>query len=232
MVDFFISYNRADKTWAEWIAWTLKAAGYEVIIDAWDFRPGGNFVLEMQRAITESRRTIAVLSESYLNAVYVHPEWAAAFAADPLGAQRKLIPVKVKECQPTGLLASTIYVDLIGLSGEEAKQALLDMERDRVDPKQEPPFPGAGRVAMVARTPVSLEPKAFPKLLSQTKQLRASILEERLASLAKEAGIANAQWKTTLDDVLRSRLLDRANSLLDQMNQIEDELNELNISNV
>jgi hypothetical protein len=53
-----------------------------------------------------------------------------------------------------------------------------------------------------------------------------------LASLAKEARIANAQWETTLDDVLRSRLLDRANGLLDQMNQIEDELNELNISKI
>jgi TIR domain len=102
MVDFFISYNRADKTWAEWIGWTLETAGYEVRIDAWDFRPGGNFALEMQRAIVESRKTIAVLSESYLNAVYVHPEWAAAFAADPLGVERKLIPVKVRECKPTG----------------------------------------------------------------------------------------------------------------------------------
>jgi TIR domain/Effector-associated domain 9 len=229
MIDFFISYNRADRTWAEWIAWTLQAAGYEVIIDAWDFRPGGNFALEMQRAIVESRKTIAVLSESYLNAVYVHPEWAAAFAADPLGVERKLIPVKVRECKPTGLLASTIYVDLMGLSGEEAKKALLDMELDRVDPEQEPPFPGDGQLETVTRKPVSLEPKVFPKPLSQTKQLKASILQKRLASLAKDAGIANAQWETTLDDVMRSRLLDRANGLLDQMNQIEDELDELDI---
>jgi hypothetical protein len=24
--DFFISYNRADQTWAEWVAWQLEAA--------------------------------------------------------------------------------------------------------------------------------------------------------------------------------------------------------------
>jgi TIR domain len=28
--DFFISYRSADQPWAEWIAWELEAAGYEV----------------------------------------------------------------------------------------------------------------------------------------------------------------------------------------------------------
>ncbi len=27
MKDFFISYNSADRTWAEWIAWQLEEAG-------------------------------------------------------------------------------------------------------------------------------------------------------------------------------------------------------------
>jgi hypothetical protein len=81
--DFFISYNRADKQWAEWIAWTLEEAGYSVVVQAWDFRPGGNFVLDMRRATAESQTTIAVLSESYLKSSYTQPEWAAAFADDP-----------------------------------------------------------------------------------------------------------------------------------------------------
>ncbi len=51
---FFISYNRSDKTWAEWIAYTLEEAGYSVVIQAWDFRPGGNFVLEMQKVATDT----------------------------------------------------------------------------------------------------------------------------------------------------------------------------------
>ena len=50
MIDFFISYNQADRTWAEWIGWQLEAKGYAVTLQAWDFRHGGNFVLDMQRA--------------------------------------------------------------------------------------------------------------------------------------------------------------------------------------
>ncbi len=62
MKDFFISYNKADRQWAEWLAWQLEEAGYTVVLQAWDFRPGSNFVLEMQRAAVEAERTIAVLS--------------------------------------------------------------------------------------------------------------------------------------------------------------------------
>src|ERR687884_2012487 len=92
--DFFISYNRADRAWAEWIAWQLEEAGYTTVIQAWDFRPGGNFVLDMLRA-AEAQRTIAVLSPEYLTALYTQPEWAAAFAEDPASNLGVLLPVRV-----------------------------------------------------------------------------------------------------------------------------------------
>jgi hypothetical protein len=31
MKDFFVSFNSADKAWADWIAWTLEEAGYQVV---------------------------------------------------------------------------------------------------------------------------------------------------------------------------------------------------------
>ena len=64
MRDFFISYNSADRSWADWIAWVLEEQGYRVIIQVWDFRPGGNFVLDMQRATAEAERTVMVLSDA------------------------------------------------------------------------------------------------------------------------------------------------------------------------
>ena len=79
VLDFFISYNHRDSRWAEWIAWQLEAQGYTTRIQAWDFLPGSNFVLEMQKAATDAKRTIAVLSPNYLAAEFTQPEWAAAF---------------------------------------------------------------------------------------------------------------------------------------------------------
>ena len=40
MKNFFISYNKADRQWAEWIAWLLEEQGPLTVIQAWDIRPG------------------------------------------------------------------------------------------------------------------------------------------------------------------------------------------------
>lgn len=146
MPDFFVSRNKADKAWAQWIAWQLEAAGYETVVQDWDFSAGKNFVLEMQDATTNARRTIAVLSPDFLTSAYTAPEWAAAFAQDPTGAKRKLVPVRVRACKPTGLLAQIVYIDLVGLDEEAAKTALLaGVKRRRAKPSAPPPFPGKGQ---------------------------------------------------------------------------------------
>src|SRR5262245_1582217 len=121
MHDFFISYNQHDQDWAVWIAWELEAAGHSVVIQAWDVRAGDNFVLKMHAAAHTSRRTIAVLSETYLKSLYTQPEWTAAFVGDPTSVGRVLLPVRVRECQPTGLLTSIVYLDLVGLAPAEAR---------------------------------------------------------------------------------------------------------------
>ena len=37
MKGFFVSYNKADRAWAKWIAWQLEETGYSTVIQAWDF---------------------------------------------------------------------------------------------------------------------------------------------------------------------------------------------------
>lgn len=143
MKDFFISYNRADRKWAEWIAWQLEATGQTVVIQAWDFREGGNFVLDMQRALEEAERTLIVLSPDFLKSSFTAPEWAAAFARDPTGSKGLLVPVRVRECQPGGLLAQVVYIDLVGLkSRDEAQKRLLSgITKGRNKPQQDPGMP-------------------------------------------------------------------------------------------
>jgi cytochrome P450 len=105
--DFFISFNSADRAWAEWIAFEVEKAGYRTYFQHWDFAPGSNFVLEMHRAARQSERTIVVLSPDYLKALFTQP-----------------VPLRVKECQPDGLLAAVVYENLVGLDEEEACAAL------------------------------------------------------------------------------------------------------------
>ncbi|MBF7081707.1 toll/interleukin-1 receptor domain-containing protein [Desulfallas sp. Bu1-1] len=147
MKDFFISYNKADRSWAEWIAWQLEEEGYSTIIQAWDFKAGSNFVLEMDKALKEARRVIAVLSPDYLNALYTYPEWATAFAQDPTGTGRNLIPVRVKDCKLSGLLSQVVYIDLVNCSEAEAKDKLLsEIKIGRQKPTKPPAFPGGNDI--------------------------------------------------------------------------------------
>ncbi len=139
--DFFISYNKADRDWAEWIAWQLEAAGYTTILQAWDFLAGGNFVLQMDEATKQAKRTIAVLSPDYLTSLFTQPEWAAAFAGDPTGKHGKLLPVRVRECELEGLLKQIVYIDLVRLNELEAKNKLLaGIRRSRAIPSSPPPL--------------------------------------------------------------------------------------------
>lgn len=144
--DFFISYNRADRAWAEWIAWQLEEAGHTTVLQAWDFVPGSNFVAEMDKAAQQASRTIAVLSRDYLAASFTQAEWASAFAGDPTGAARKLVPVRVAKCDVRGLLGQVVYLDLVGLEKDEARERLLVGVGERLKPSEAPAFPGAAHL--------------------------------------------------------------------------------------
>jgi TIR domain len=80
----------------------------------------------MHTAVQRAERTLVVLSPAYLeSSEFGEPEWRVAFAADPSGEGRRLIPVRVLECHPEGLLNTRVYVDLVGLGEQDAAGALL-----------------------------------------------------------------------------------------------------------
>jgi len=177
--DFFVSYTKTDRNWAEWIAWYLENEGYTCILQKWDFRPGGNFVLDMQEA-TQAERTIAVLSPDYLNATFPQSEWTAAFVQDPTSKDRKLIPVRVRECKPEGLLAAIGYIDLVGRDPQKALEALLQGIRpNRAKPTSAPAFPGGGAPSTPHSTSDSSTPPPFPGSPLASKPVETFIVYDR-----------------------------------------------------
>ncbi|KRE12678.1 hypothetical protein ASE66_19445 [Bosea sp. Root483D1] len=144
MTDFFISYTGVDRAWAEWIAFTLEEEGFTTVVQAWDFRPGGNFVLEMQRAASTADRTVMVLSDDYLRSEMAAPEWASAFVQDPQGLEQKLLPIMVRACQPPGLLKPIVQVRIMGMDEATARDAILaGARRTRAKPSARPLLPGS-----------------------------------------------------------------------------------------
>src|SRR6185437_5377350 len=142
MKDFFISYTEKDRSWAEWIGWQLEEAGCSIVLQAWDFRPGENFVQGMQEAASETSRTIAVLSPDYFCSVYTQSEWQAAFNKDPTGQRSLLLPVRVREVELKGLLNQISYIDFVGLDEMGAQKALLEgILGKRAKPTIAPTYP-------------------------------------------------------------------------------------------
>lgn len=157
--DFFVSYTSSDQPWAEWAAWTLEEARYRVLVQAWDFVPGSNWVAGMQNGVQHAARTIAVLSDDYAHSLYGKAEWQAAWAADPTGAARRLLVVRVADCARPGLLGQVVSIDVFDRSQDQARMDLLRVAESaasgaRAKPDIAPPFPPDTRA-------VSVQP-AFP----------------------------------------------------------------------
>jgi hypothetical protein len=161
MKNFFISYTQSDRDWAEWIAWQLEGAGYSTVIQAWDFRPGQNFVSAMHRAAQEAERTIPVLSPSYLESKFGEAEWIVAFAQDPTGEKGLLVPVRIKKCDLEGLLGQVVYIDLVERDETVAREVLLNgVISKRAKPALASPFPGASKseAPLFPGTPAAIRP--------------------------------------------------------------------------
>jgi hypothetical protein len=123
--DFFISYSKADVFDAREIAGVLEAAGYSTFAQFKDIAPGNNFVREMQRGLESSRSLVAVVSPAYEASDHCQAEWAFAYNGDPSGVRRKIIPLLVRATKINALASQVVYKDLIGLTGEVRRQAIL-----------------------------------------------------------------------------------------------------------
>ena len=143
--DFFVTYSGRDEQWARWIAGTLESAGYTTVAQVWDFRPGDNFMAEMDLALTTCRHTLGLLSPHYLNSLFTQAEWTAAYRQALRGKRRGFIPVRIAECEPAPLLGPLSYIDLVDLDAVEAETRLLAGVADTPQGRVAPPFPGGTR---------------------------------------------------------------------------------------
>lgn len=165
-VDFFVSYNKADAAWAEWLSWQLEVAGYAVVVQAWDFLPGQSFVRSMDQAMQQAQRLLAVVSPDWQASEHAKVEWENFYKLDPSSSQALILPVKVRPCEVRGLLGPRVWVDLVGLAEEaQARDRLLSAVRTvqpapsgraiepdprRQKPKAAPSFPGAAAPATLS----------------------------------------------------------------------------------
>ncbi|MER5466929.1 FxSxx-COOH system tetratricopeptide repeat protein [Streptomyces sp. NPDC002668] len=157
----FISHAGADRAWAEWVAWQLQDAGYEIELDVWHSRAGDNFVLRMNEAL-ERGRMVALLSEAYFDtARFTTEEWTAVLAA-----RDKWVPVRVEDAPVPRIVKPLLTPELFGLDEEQARTVLLQaVQGPPGSPSSPPAFPGSGpgRLRQVGATGPRL-PGSLPRV--------------------------------------------------------------------
>jgi TIR domain-containing protein len=245
--DFFVSYTGADQAWAEWVAWKLEEESYEVLLQAWDFLPGSNWVQFMHSGIRDSDRTIAILSSAYLESAFGQTEWQAAWAKDPEGTASKLLTVRVSDCERPGLLNGVVGIDLFGIDEETAHGRLQEMVAGvmagRTKPTVAPGFPGTERTLPAERPfPGEVPPSGKPSptgerednvaRLSDFRRRRnraaadapdASHLSDLIAELLESTGRVAASYSAGDGEYMWLRF-----RLNPQLASVDSELKEIN----
>ena len=182
--DFFISYTETDRAWAEWIAWALEEDEHHILVRAWDSGPGSDRVRELRAGTRDATRTIAVLSSDYLNSVYGGAEWHAAWAGDPEGVGRKLLTVRVADCDgpDQGTLLPAGRADLFGLSEGTAMTRLRLMASAAIAGRARPqaaPGPGPRAGGQTRAIPRAAPfPGKLPRVAGLDRDTREAIAEQ------------------------------------------------------
>lgn len=132
MKDFFVSYTGTDLNFATWVAKLLEDNNFSVTIQAWDFRPGDNFVSKINEALIECKQLIVILSNSYLKSKWCEAEWTSKLTEQMKLQERRIIPIRIEPIDLAGLLSSIVYIDIVDKSEEEAKYEILNGIRDNI----------------------------------------------------------------------------------------------------
>jgi predicted ATPase len=124
--DVFISYSHADQSWVwDELLPRLEGSGLRVCIDYRDFEIGVPSLINMERAVENSRHTLIVLTPAWIGSEWTEFESLLVSTADPAGRRRKLLPVMLKPCKLPPHIAMLTYADFMEESERDHELARL-----------------------------------------------------------------------------------------------------------
>jgi hypothetical protein len=123
--DIYLSFVPQDRMWADWIEALLTQRGIRVLRPPGGAGTGGRSQDEARRGAATAGRTVAVLSAGYLDSPDAEAVWESIAASDPVGASRKLIPVRVADVTVGPPFSDRTIVDLTRRDETQATDELL-----------------------------------------------------------------------------------------------------------
>jgi hypothetical protein len=90
---------------------TLENNKIKVSIDFRDFEPGAPSIIEMERAVRESGKTLLVLTPNYFTSAWSEFESTMISTLDPGAQQRKILPILLQKCDIPLRISYITYID-------------------------------------------------------------------------------------------------------------------------
>lgn len=198
--DFFISRAAADKGFASWLSQLIRAQGGTTILQDEDFGHE-SFVAQMHDALAGGARVIALLTPDYLKSEYCMKETNVTLAGDPNNRKRRLVPLRLRPCAPSGMLNDIIYEDLLpelrmGDATLLAEKILRALGIAKVSLASVPPLPSELTVGAPPRVHPRIKPNpnftGREDLLASLNTLLLGGIDASFSGTPKPAALLNA----------------------------------------
>jgi tetratricopeptide (TPR) repeat protein len=125
-LDFFISRRGAAATVAQEVAEVIKSEGYTVFVQDYDIPYNAQFIEEMHKALARCRHLIVLLTRDFAASKFTMMEVSSFLAATGGAADdRRLIVLRLEDCQPEGILAGRVFADLFAVDDPAQRKARI-----------------------------------------------------------------------------------------------------------
>ena len=190
--DVFISYSHEDGEWVRnWLLPRLEDAGLQVCIDFRDFGVGVPSLVNMERAVSNSRKTLVVLSKAWVASRWTQFERILTQSIDPL---ERTIPLLLEPCEPPPGIAMLTSADFTQLEmHDDQLQRVIaairgELKLAEIGPRLSKLFAQPGRVPV----PFKCNPN-FVGRDTDLAELHRLLQDERVVGITGLGGIGKTQ---------------------------------------
>lgn len=139
--DVFLSYSHQDKEIVHKLAKRMKKDGMSVWLDIWEIEPGDPISMKIQHGVEKSRTMVMCMSPDYFKSEWGRLEHHSMLFRDPTNAQRRFLPLLIRDCQLPDIIAQFAYIDwrtsddelynkLVGSCRQENKETKTPLKED------------------------------------------------------------------------------------------------------
>src|SRR5262245_23685416 len=110
--DVYVSYSQSDIDWVrDHLLPQLEGASLKVAVDYRDFELGVPKIVNVERAVKQSRRVLLVLTSNWISSEWANFDALLIQTQDPAAYLRRMIPVLVEPCDPPERIAMLTPAD-------------------------------------------------------------------------------------------------------------------------